>query len=329
MRRQAELRPATARSGTGPARPSLRRAARRAALGDPGAGAVVMATGIVSLGLSLDGYRVLSRIWLVATSAAWVMLAVRAVALVVARAGTVRARSPASLTVVAATSVLAAGLRTAGFTTLPAVLLGLATAIWVMISALLLVRPLPSTGTSFMVTVAPESLAGVAAILARELHATWLVYAALALSAVGVALYALALRRFDLAQIRDGLGDHWIAGGALAITALSLAQLSAACSAEASLRSISGTVGNIALAVWIAACVWLVVLAAAELRWRRLQYHLRRWSTLFPIGMYAASGLEVARVAGFGAAASFARVWIWLGVALWFALALGGAFKRA
>jgi tellurite resistance protein TehA-like permease len=289
-----------------------------------------MATGIVSLALSLDGQRVLSRIWLVATAAAWVVLVLRVVALVVARAGTVRAvRSPASLTLVAASSVLAAGLDTIGSRTLPAVLLALATALWGVISGLMILRPLPATGTAFMVTVAPESLAGVAALLARGQHVTWLAYAALALCGLGIAAYVVAMRRFELAQLREGLGDHWVAGGALAITALTLAQIAATCSADPSLRSIAGTVGDLGLAAWIAAFVWLVLLLAGELRHRRLAYHLRRWSTLFPVGMYAASGLEVARVAGFGPAASFARVWIWFGVALWIALALGAVADSA
>ncbi len=283
-----------------------------------------MATGIVSLGLSLDHHRVLSKLWLVGAAAAWVVLAVRLVGLVLARAGTLHAaRSPASLTVVAATGVIAVDLRLAGLTTLPAVLLGLAAVVWVALSRILIMRPLPRTGSTFMVTVAPESLAGVAALLAHQDRATWLVFPALALAACGLALYAEALHKFDFEQLRDGLGDHWVAGGALAITALSLAQISRTCSADPALRSIAGTVGDLALAVWIAAFIWLVVLLAAELRWLRPSYHLRRWSTLFPVGMYAASGLEVGRVSGFAPAASFARVWVWFGVALWGVLAVG------
>jgi tellurite resistance protein TehA-like permease len=76
--------------------------------------------------------------------------------------------------------------------------------------------------------------------------------------------------------------------------------------------------------IWILSAVWLPVLLAGELVARRRgYYHVRRWSTLFPVGMYAASGFEVARVSWLAAAGSFGRVWIWVAIALWLLLSTG------
>ncbi len=48
------------------------------------------------------------------------------------------------------------------------------------------------------------------------------------------------------------------------------------------------------LVLWAAAGCWYVVLLAGELR-RRPRYDLRRWSTVFPLGMLPAAGLVLAR----------------------------------
>jgi tellurite resistance protein TehA-like permease len=63
--------------------------------------------------------------------------------------------------------------------------------------------------------------------------------------------------------------------------------------------------------------LWLVVLLFAEARWPRLGYDGRRWSTVFPLGMYAACSFVVGVVAHMGAITSFARVWVWIGFASW------------
>ncbi|MDQ0599524.1 hypothetical protein QF037_003869 [Streptomyces canus] len=74
----------------------------------PAAGAAVMATGIVSVGLHLTGYETLSRIALALAGVAWAALAADfAVRLLWDRAGWVaQAETPGALTAVAATAVL-------------------------------------------------------------------------------------------------------------------------------------------------------------------------------------------------------------------------------
>ena len=62
---------------------------------------------------------------------------------------------------------------------------------------------------------------------------------------------------------------------------------------------------------------WLLVLLFAEARWPRPGYDARRWSTVFPLGMYAASSFVVGAVAHAGAITTFARVWVWIALASW------------
>jgi hypothetical protein len=63
--------------------------------------------------------------------------------------------------------------------------------------------------------------------------------------------------------------------------------------------------------------LWLPLLLLAEALGPRLHYDVRRWSTVFPFGMYAACSFVVAMVAHAGAITSFARVWVWVALAVW------------
>jgi hypothetical protein len=44
---------------------------------------------------------------------------------------------------------------------------------------------------------------------------------------------------------------------------------------------------------------------------------VRRWSTVFPVGMYAACSFIVGAAAHAPGITDFARVWVWAGVAVW------------
>ena len=63
-----------------------------------------------------------------------------------------------------------------------------------------------------------------------------------------------------------------------------------------------------------------------------VNYDVRRWSRVFPVGMYAACGFIVGDVAHVAAIRGFARLWVWVGVAVWvvtFAAMLRRAFVLA
>ncbi len=285
------------------------------------AGPVVMGTGIVSVTLELTGYEVLSWLLLVVTAAVWLAMV----------AGIIRSRhvppGPEPLALVAATAVLGSRLLQSDADALGAALLILAFAMWLAILPGMAATTLPRSGSSFLVTVAVQSLAVLGALLVVHIGTDWITWPALLACVIGLVLYAPVLVRFDPGQLLSGAGDHWIAGGALAISALALSELSAAAGRTSGIRSLVPALHAAALAVWAAGIVWLVVLSAAEIHTPRLRYDRRRWATVFPVGMYGACSFEAGHAADFHALQTFAHVWVWVALAVWIAVA-GGAAAR-
>ena len=76
----------------------------------------------------------------------------------------------------------------------------------------------PTVGVSLVLTVSTESLAVLSATVAAGDHVRWLLDAALAPFALGLAFYVFVIARFDLRDLTAGEGDQWITGGALAIS---------------------------------------------------------------------------------------------------------------
>jgi tellurite resistance protein TehA-like permease len=74
--------------------------------------------------------------------------------------------------------------------------------------------------------------------------------------------------------------------------------------------------------------LWLPVLLLAEALRPRLRYDVRRWSTVFPVGMYAACSFAVGQAARASATTSFTSVWVWVAVAVWAAV-LAAIIRRA
>jgi tellurite resistance protein TehA-like permease len=167
---------------------------------------------------------------------------------------------------------------------------------------------------SFLLAVAPLSLAVLGATLAVRYGAAWLLIAAVAVLVLGVAFYLITLARFALRELLTGHGDQWIAGGALAISALGCAKVIKAAHALGWLTSWHGFLTDAALVLWCLAMLWLIVLIGAEALRPRLGYDVRRWATVFPVGMYAACSFAAGQVTGITGIVTFARVWTWLAV---------------
>jgi len=299
-------------------RPAQRDLAARAG------GAVVMGTGIVSTGLALDGQTLLSLVLLGLTALVWCIVAAAVAAAALAARGALleHARTPGALTWVAGTNVLGARLSLLGWDRAAAALLALAVALWlVLVPAVLSRWRTPTVGLSFLLAVATESVAVLSARLAVTDGIRWLALAALVPCALGLLFYLLVLARFDLRQLGVGAGDHWIAGGALAIAALAVARCAQAVSVLHGRAGEGSALATAALAVWAAAAAWLPALLAAELVRRRRGFDERRWSTVFPLGMYAACSFAAPGAAGIGGLATFARVWIWPAFAAWLLVA--------
>ncbi|QLJ05353.1 tellurite resistance/C4-dicarboxylate transporter family protein [Streptomyces sp. NEAU-sy36] len=295
----------------------------------PAAGAAVMATGILSTDLRLTGDEALSLTALALAGVIWIALAVGFVRRLVLdpRRWAAEARSPGALTAVAATAVLASRLSMLGRRLLAEALLALAAVLWAVLLPVVVRHWKPRMpGSVFLCCVATEGLAVSAAGLAASGHTAWLAHTALVLFWLGLALYVLALFRFDPRQLLEGAGDHWVSGGALAISAL----------AGAGLLAAGDTAGlylwndddrdalRLTTVVLLVLClaVYAVLLVAEAVR-PRLSYDERRWATVFPLGMTAAATLSVATAVGVPWLRGPGRVLEWVAVAVWLLVAAG------
>jgi tellurite resistance protein TehA-like permease len=311
-------------SGTSPHSPLRVRWTQR----PPAAGAAVMATGIVSVGLHLTGYETLSRIALVLGCAAWLGLAAD-FALRLLRERTrwfADAGTPGALTAVAATTVLGTRFSALGRQPLAEALLALSALLWPVLIVLVVgnwKRRMP--GGVFLGCVATQGLAVLGATLAAAESAAWLAHTALVLFWLGLVLYGVALFRFDPRQVLEGPGDQWIAGGALALSALAGAQLIAADSARLYLWNDDdrGVLRAVTVALLVLGLAWYAVLLVAEFVRPRPRYDARRWATVFPMGMTAVATLSVAADVDVPWLGTPGEVLLWISVAAWSAVAAG------
>jgi tellurite resistance protein TehA-like permease len=294
----------------------------------PASGAIVMGTGIVSVALLLDGRVTLSRVLLACTAAAWIVLGgllgrrwFRDRARVRVEAG-----SPVALTGVAGTAVLGTRLTLLGWTWAGIALLAGAVVLWVVLLGTVLAhRPLPTAGSAFMLTVATESVALLGVAVAVHERADWLLALSFAPFVLGLASYPVVLARFDVRQLAVGAGDHWVSGGALAICALAAADITTGTHALSMLPGEGAALKGLSVGLWALAMLWLPALVVAEALHPRRRYDVRRWSTVFPVGMYAACSFAVANAAGTPGIEDFARAWIWVAVAVWLVVVAGMA----
>ncbi|MGW2043906.1 tellurite resistance/C4-dicarboxylate transporter family protein [Streptomyces sp. NPDC001858] len=300
----------------------------------PAAGAAVMATGILSIGLQQTDYETLSRVALALAGAAWVALAadfvlrlLRERARWLAEAGT-----PAALTAVAATAVLGTRVSLLGRQTLAAALLALAAVLWPVLLATVVRRwrrRMP--GAVFLACVATQGLALLGAVLAKAESVAWLAHTALVLFWLGLVLYGVALALFDLRQVAEGAGDQWVAGGALAISALAGAHLLTAEAGGLYLWNDDDTdvLRTATVALLVLDLAWYAVLLVAEVRWPRPRYDVCRWATVFPMGMSAAATLAVAAEVDVPSLKGPGEVLLWVAVAAWLAVAAAAATAAA
>ncbi|WP_078988115.1 tellurite resistance/C4-dicarboxylate transporter family protein [Streptomyces sp. WM6372] len=283
----------------------------------PAAGAAVMADGILSVGLHLIGFEGLSLAALVLAAALWLVLAADFTTRLVSDRGRFRAEAdtPAALMAVAATTVLGTGISLLGWQGLAAALLVLAAVLWpgLLIAVVRHWEP-RMPGAAFLVCVATQGLAVLAATLAATLHRDWLARAALAAFCLGLLLYAVALVRFDSREVLRGAGDHWVAGGALAISALAGSKLTASPVWTGPAHTALRTATLVTLALSLG---WYALLLTAELRQLRPHYDIRRWATVFPLGMTATACLSAAGPTGVGWLRPLGEVLLWIAVGAW------------
>ncbi|MGW0207579.1 tellurite resistance/C4-dicarboxylate transporter family protein [Streptomyces sp. NPDC003233] len=294
----------------------------------PAAGAAVMATGILSVGLHMTGDETLSQAVLALACAAWAALAAEFVLRLVGerQRWATEAEGPGALTSVAATTVLGTRISALGLETLAEALLALAAVLWpvLLVPAVRRWRP-RMPGAVFLCCVATEGLAVLAATLSTAGRTAWLAHTALVLFWLGLVLCGLAVAHSDVRQVLEGAGDHWIAGGALAISALAGGILLIAGDSGMYLWNADdrGVLRTATVALLVLDLVCYVVLLAAEAARPRPGYHVLRWATVFPMGMTAVAALSAATVFGVPWLTWPGRVLLWAAVAVWLAVAAG------
>jgi tellurite resistance protein TehA-like permease len=290
-----------------------------------------MSSGILSTAASLAGLRVLPDVLLALAALAWAVLAAQVLTrLLTDRRGWLAdARTPGSLTGVAATAVIGGRVAALGWTRLAEGLLGLA-AVACLVLLPLVLRHLHGrvTGSAFLLCVAPEGLAALAGTLGGATCSPAAVVAGTVVCALGAVLYAGVLARFDRRQLAVGAGDHWVVAGARAIPSLAGAQL---LTAADRLHLPGGTrpaLRWLDLAVWAVAAAGYAVLVVCEVRWPRPRYDVRRWATVFPMGMTAAAAFAVADAERLPALTAAGHALLWPALLAWALTAAGAARRR-
>lgn len=319
----------------------------------PGCFAFVMATGIISADTYAPGPHWLSRALLVAAAGGLALLT----AMLAARLWSYRPRVIADFrapertfgffTLVAGTDVLGARLAAAGHPLATAILAALAAAAWLALTysipaGLLLTRDKDSAlggvnGTWLLWVVGTQSLAISASVLVPTwpAEASLLAPVAVGLWSVGIVLYLMLvtlilLRWLTVPMTPAALGPpYWILMGATAITVRAGAQLLALPPTLPVIRLASSLISGLSFVLWSFGTWWIPLLMMLGL-WRHLRQHwplayeTALWSVVFPLGMYSAATSAFGHATNLPFMAPIAHVMLWVAVAAWTAVAIGG-----
>lgn len=312
----------------------------------PGYFALVMASGILSVGMGLKGFRVLSGLLLVVCITSFVVLGALTVwRLFAFRDAVVEdftdpRRAFGFFTFVAGTNVLGTRVAMDGRYTLTAVLLAAAGLTWAVLGYVVpwtaalgrQQRPVVATanGTWFIWVVASQSVAVAAATL-EPVFERWrdeLAVLAVFSWSVGVALYVAAgifvSARMLLYELRpvDLNPPYWVAMGACAITVLAGARIVEM--ADAPMVDVTrGLIAGASVVFW-AFATWLIPVLVAAGWWRHIRhrvplvYEATMWSIIFPLGMYAVAGIYLGQANSLplvGAVGS-AELWVAFGAGM-------------
>jgi tellurite resistance protein TehA-like permease len=319
---------------------------RRAVEGlTPGYFALVMATGIISVGTHLEGHRLVSDVLLILCAAAFVALIVLTAARLVAYRDAVVSdfldarRAFGFFTFVAGTNVLGVRLGLAGHYSVTAGLLVASGLAWLVLGYVVPwtavlgreERPVVASanGTWFIWVVASQSVAVAAATIEPAYDQARRELAVLAVMSwsVGVALYCatgvivslrLMLYEFGPEELTP---PYWVSMGALAITVLAGARIVQM--ADAPMVAVTrDLVAGLAVVFW-AFATWLIPVLVAAGWWRHahcrvpLVYEATLWSMVFPLCMYAVAGIYLGRADHLPLVEGVGRVWLWVALAIW------------
>lgn len=324
---------------------TLSRADSAVATLTPGYFALVMATGILSVGTELTGHHTLSVVLLWLCIAAFVILLSLTILRTIRHRGDIVSdfldpgRAFGFFTYVAGTNVLGTRLAGAGHHQITLVFLAVTLGAWLIFGYVIpwtavlgkSERPVirHANGTWFIWVVASQSVA-VAAATIQPMYPEWdqgLAIIAVFSWSLGIFLYAatgilVALRMMFLELKPVELNPpYWVSMGALAITVLAGARIVEMDSAPM-VDATRGLVAGLSVVVWNFA-TWLIPVLFAVGWWRHkinkvpLTYEATLWSMIFPLGMYAVAGIYLGRANNLPIVEWIGSTELWLAFAAW------------
>jgi tellurite resistance protein TehA-like permease len=312
---------------------------------NPGYFALVMGTGILSVGLRTRDQDAASAVLLWIAAVAYATLVVLTLCRALLFRAALRAdfedprRGFGFFTFVAGTDVLGARFALAGHRGVALALLGAGALAWFVLgyvvpwTAVLGREDRPvvagANGTWFIWVVASQSVAVLAAGLEPAVADGRRELALLAVFSwsVGVFLYAAAgifvAARLMLYPLRpeDLTPPYWVAMGATAITVLAGARI--VLMADAPMVDVTrGLIAGASVVFW-AFGTWLVPVLVAAGWWRHvthrvpLRYDPTLWSIVFPLGMYGVAGHYLGAADHLPLVRSIGETELWLALAVW------------
>ncbi len=321
----------------------------------PGYFALVMATGIISVGLTLEGFTGASDALLAIAALAYVALIALTIWRVIAHRAIV-ARELADpaigfqfFTFVAATNVLGARFAMDWGVVLPAILLAVSGAAWLISGyaipwAVMLGRRQQSVlsgvdGTWFIWAVASQSVAVLAAGLEPELGGIRELLSVVAILSwgVGLILYATIGILVVVRLVTHGIAPeefgppYWVAMGAAAITILAGSRV-VEMSNTPMVTVTRGLVAGGSVVLWCFA-TWLIPVLVAIGWWRHIRHRIRLaytpalWGIIFPLGMYAVASIDLGHADRLPLVSWIGSMWLWFAVAAWLVTTIAMAVR--
>jgi tellurite resistance protein TehA-like permease len=324
----------------------------------PGYFAMVMATGIVSVGMANHNLDGLSDILLWIAAVGYIVLLVLTVWRLAAYRAEVRtdftdpSRGFGFFTFVAGTDVLGTRLALQGHRSVAIALLVVGWLGWLILGYVVpwtaqlgrAERPVlaAANGTWFMWVVASQSVAVLAAALEPSVHTGRQDLALLAVFcwSVGVLLYSgtgvFVAARMLLYPLRpvDLTPPYWIAMGATAISVLAGAKIVAMADTPM-VDATRGLVAGVSVVFWVFG-TWLIPALVAAGWWRHvvhripLRYDPTVWSVVFPLGMYGVAGHYLGAAEHLTVVSDIGNDEAWVALAAWavtFAAMLRGLIR--
>jgi tellurite resistance protein TehA-like permease len=313
-----------------------------------------MATGIVSIALSLLGMTLIAQLLLPINLAAygilWALLIIR----LLRYPANVRAdfashaRGPGFFTLVASTSVLGSQLLlvAGGFTMVAAGLWLLGLLLWLLVTygfftAVTVAREKPAleaglNGGWLVSVVATQSVSVLGSLLAGRVTTAvdLLLFCSLCLFLAGGMLYimliTLILYRFSFRPIGGAnlTPPYWINMGAVAITTLAGAGLILNAERWPFLDELLPFLKGFTLFFWATATWWIPLLLVLGF-WRHgvqrvpLSYEPQFWSIVFPLGMYTTCTLQLLRALELPFLMILPRVFVFFALGTWLLVFIG------